>query len=76
MYRRRNVQNPEVLIKVLDGCASTGHVWGFFAAATNLGFTLSVDDTSTGDRRSYRNPPGNRAVAVTDSRAFAVCPLL
>lgn len=36
--------NPEFLIKVLDGCALTGHFWLFGAPTTTLGFRLEVED--------------------------------
>ncbi len=37
--------NPEALIKVLDGCALSQQFWVFGAAATTLGFDLTVVDT-------------------------------
>ena len=36
--------------------------------------TLTVTDTETGQTRSYDNPLGNCAPAVTDTSAFATCP--
>ena len=69
-----DAQNPEFLVKVLDGCAINGHYWVFFAATTNVGFDLTVTDTSTNQTRVYSNPDINPADAVTDTRAFATCP--
>ncbi len=37
--------NPEALVKVLDGCSLSQHFWVFGAAATTLGFDLTVVDT-------------------------------
>ena len=36
--------NPEMLLKVVDGCAVNGHWWVFGSAATDLGYTVYVDD--------------------------------
>ena len=65
--------NAEMLIKVLDGCPITNHFWVFFAATTDVEFTTTVVDTSTGMTQTYSNPLGQRANAVTDTSAFATC---
>ena len=67
-------QNPEILIKILDGCAVNGHYWVFYAATTNVGFELTVSDTATSTTRVYSNPDLNVAPAITDTLAFATCP--
>ncbi len=64
-------QNWEILIKVLDGCESNGHVWVYGAATTDLGYSIRVRDTVTGTIRRYGNEPGRPSPAVIDSRAFA-----
>jgi spore coat protein A, manganese oxidase len=40
--------NPELLVKVLDGCAINGHYWVYASAATNVGLNVTVTDTVTG----------------------------
>ena len=65
--------NLEMLVKVLDGCAVTGHHWVFAAAATNVEYTLTVTDTTTGAAAVYRNPLGRSSPAVTDTLALG-CP--
>ena len=67
-------RNPEVLVKVLDGCAVNDHIWVFYAATTNVGFELVVRDTLSGMERNYLNPDLMTAEAVTDTLAFALCP--
>ena len=69
-----NGDNWEMLLKVLDGCAVNDHYWVFFAATTNVGFTLTVTDTEAPAQKVYVNPLGHRADAVTDTAAFATCP--
>jgi len=66
--------NPEVLVKVLDGCSITNHYWVFFAATTTVGFELTVEDTLSGDVKVYTNPDLQAALPVTDTEAFATCP--
>ena len=43
-----NLENWEILIKVLDGCALNGHVWVYGASTTDLGYSIRVTDTVTG----------------------------
>jgi plastocyanin len=66
--------NIEMLIKVLDACTPFNHYWVFFAATTNVQFTISVTDTHTGDLKTYLNPPNQAAAPVQDTSAFATCP--
>lgn len=67
-------ENWEVLVKVLDGCATNGHFWVFAAATTNVEYTLRVEDALTGQVVSYFNPLGTSAAAVTDTTALDSCP--
>ncbi|HVS64897.1 MAG TPA: pectin acetylesterase-family hydrolase [Thermoanaerobaculia bacterium] len=62
--------NWEVLVKVLDTCAISDHYWVFAAATTNVAYTLRVTDPRTGATRTYRNPLGGFAAAITDTTAF------
>lgn len=67
-------ENWEMLIKVLDGCSVNNNYWVFFAATTNVEFTVTVTDTDTGRVKTYVNPQGVSADAVTDTSAFPTCP--
>jgi hypothetical protein len=62
--------NPEILVKVLDACAIGNHFWVFYAATTNVGFTLTVTDTKTDLVRSYSNTDLTPAPPVQDTAAF------
>jgi len=66
--------NPEMLVKVLDGCATNGKRWVFYAADTNVGLTTTVTDTATGVRAIYRNADRHPALPVEDTAAFACAP--
>jgi lysyl endopeptidase len=65
--------NPEMLIKVIDGCALTHTFWVFYAATTNVGFTVNVIDTVGLTQTSYTNPDLNAALPVQDTAALP-CP--
>lgn len=64
-------QNPEVLLKVLNGCTINNQFWVFFAATTNVEYTIVVTDTMTGRQRSFSNPQGRPAQPVQDTSAFS-----
>ena len=65
--------NPEILVKVLNGCAVNNKYWVFVTAGTNVAFTLHVLDTTASVTRLYSNPDGVAAAPVQDTAAFA-CP--
>ena len=65
--------NWELLVKVLDGCSLNDHFWVFSAATTNVEYRLRVTDTLTDTTRTYLNPLGQAADALTDISAFATC---
>jgi streptogramin lyase len=67
------LDNPEMLVKVIDGCALNSAHWAFLAATTNVGFTVTVIDTATGRQQTYANPDGHAAAPVEDTGAFT-CP--
>jgi hypothetical protein len=61
--------NVELVIKVLDGRAVNGKFWVFYGALSNVGYTLTVRDTQTGQVKTYVNPLNNLA-SVADTSAF------
>src|ERR1700720_1076312 len=63
--------NPEMLLKVLNACSISKQFWIFYAATTNVGFTVDVKDTRTGRTRTYTNRDGTAAPPVQDTAAFA-----
>ena len=69
-----DADNWEAMVKVLDGCGLNDHYWLFAATSTNVGYTLTVEDLLTGEQKTYSNPPGVSAAAITDTEALAVCP--
>jgi virginiamycin B lyase len=62
--------NPEMLIKVIDGCAVDNKYWVFYAATTNVGFTVTVTDTSDNKTVTYKNTDGVAAAPIQDTGAL------
>jgi subtilisin family serine protease len=58
--------NLELLVKMLD---FGGVIKLFYGELTNLGFTLTVTDTRTGETKTYRNTTGD--CGAIDQDAFA-----
>jgi len=70
----QNPNNLEFLLKIVNGCSLNNNYWVFFAATTDVEFTVTVVDTQNGMQKVYTNPLGQPADAVTDTAAFATCP--
>ena len=62
--------NPEMLLKVLDGCSLNDRFWIFYAATTNVGFTVTVTDMLAGGVKTYTNALGTAAPPVQDTAAL------
>lgn len=65
-----DITNPELLIKVLDGCDINGNYWVFWSAGTTVGLELEVRDLHTGQTVTYLDPDGTTAKPVTDTFAL------
>ncbi len=65
-----SIDNPELLVKVLDGCAINGHYWIFWSAGTTVGLEVTIDDTFSGSQAIYRNVDRTAAAPVADTFAF------
>ena len=74
LFYFQDTNNFELLLKVFDGCSINEHFWVFFAATTNVEFTVTVTDTQTGTTKQYFNPPGTLRQPIQDRSAFATCP--
>ena len=66
--------NPELLIKVLNGCGLNDRYWVFFSAGTDVGITLRVTDTVTGQQFVRTNPDGSPVPTVQDTGALPCNP--
>ena len=66
--------NPELVVKLLDGCSVNDRLWLFVGGLTDLAVELQVTDLETGRSRTYLNQPGEPFVPVFDLTTFASCP--
>ena len=62
-------QNPQVVVKILDGRSENGHYWIHISALTDAGFTVRVTDRVSGNTRDYVNSAG-QAVSTIDRTSF------
>lgn len=60
--------NVELTVKVLDGCALTGHAWIFLSGLTNLGVTVTVRNET--ESKTFTSPPGQPFETILDTRAL------
>ncbi len=65
-----SADNPELLVKVLDGCAINGHYWVLGSASTNVHFVLQISDSTTGTSWRHENVQDQLAPAFADTAAF------
>ncbi len=61
--------NVELVIKVVDGRAVNSRYWVFYGALSDVEYTITVTDASTGVVKTYSNPSGQLA-SVADTAAF------
>jgi hypothetical protein len=64
-----NSSNIELIVKVLDARGINQKFWVFFGALSNVEYTLTVTDSTTGVVKRYQNPSGQFA-SVGDTTAF------
>lgn len=65
-----SADNPELLIKVINGCALNSHYWVFLSAGTNVGLTITVTDTVTGQAWTRTNNDGTAVPTIQDTSAL------
>ena len=65
--------NVEVVVKVLDGCAINDRFWVFAGGLTDVEVELTVEDTLSGEIRTYRNDLGTPFEPIQDTDAFDTC---
>ncbi len=64
----------EFVFKMLDACSFSGSFWGFLSGTlTNLQTTFLVEDTLSGQTRTYSNGAGQIATGFQDTNFFQTC---
>ena len=77
-----SANNVEITLKVVDGRPVNGYFWAFYAALSDVAYTITITDTDTGAVKTYSNTQGNLAsvadvvafVGTTTSCTFTVTP--
>lgn len=64
-----SANNVEITLKVVDGRAFNGFFWAFYAALSDVAYTITITDTETGIVKTYSNSQGSLA-SVADVTAF------
>ncbi|HVS63119.1 MAG TPA: hypothetical protein VMT85_06395 [Thermoanaerobaculia bacterium] len=62
--------NPELFVKVLDGCEVNGRYWIFIAGLTNVEVSVAVFDQRNDYVPVYGNPLGRTFETVLDTEGF------
>ena len=68
-----NIENIELIVKILDGGPLNGNLWLFYGALTDVEYWITVKDTLTGESRVYYNPLGE-VCGAADFDAFVADP--
>ena len=61
--------NVELMVKVLDGRVINGKYWVFFGALTDVAYTITVTDLSSGAIKTYQGTQGHQS-SGNDTSAF------
>ena len=67
------LENTELVVKMLDATARNGHYWFFSGALSTVEYAIEVTDLATGEVRTYRNAPGE-LTGRADTLAFPAGP--
>lgn len=62
--------NPEMLLKILDGCLINNRFWLYVSAGTNVALTLRIHDLLLDTEKIYQNPDLNPAPPLQDVDAL------
>lgn len=71
--------NIELTVKVLNGCSMPGNAghgswWVFLSSGSTVEYTVTVTDTATGRKKTYKNALGESAPLIADTSAFSCSP--
>jgi PKD repeat protein len=71
-----NASNPEVIVKMVDASGIGQNYWVFYAALTDLNYTLAVKESATGRTKSYNDAKvGTTVCGKFDTAGFEFTPV-
>lgn len=65
--------NAELVVKILNACERSNHFWIYAAGLTNVQVELTVEDTWTGQTKSYSRSSGPLFAPIADTATFEGC---
>jgi hypothetical protein len=65
-----NQDNPEMVVKVLNGCSTNGYYWVFLSPASTVEYRITVHDVVTGQEKVYGKALNVVPRLIADTRAF------
>ncbi|MEO7794485.1 MAG: hypothetical protein ABIV06_06900, partial [Thermoanaerobaculia bacterium] len=68
-----NAQSNELIVKIIDGCSSTGSYWVFWRALSNVEIDLVIRNTATLQTLTYHNPLGYNSNGHLDIETIFHC---
>ncbi len=68
-----NSNNVEVILKVLNACSANNRFWVFIGGLTNVKVDIRIEDTVSGQIKTYSNRLGVNFQPIQDTGAFATC---
>jgi PKD repeat protein len=72
-----NAGNPEVIVKMVDASGIGQNYWVFYAALTDLNYTLAVKEAATGNTKSFNDARiGTTVCGKFDTSGFLSTPAL
>jgi PKD repeat protein len=70
-----NAGNPEVIVKMVDASGIGQNYWVFYAALTDLNYTLAVEEAATGNTKTYGDAKiGTTVCGKFDTSGFVFTP--
>jgi PKD repeat protein len=70
-----NAGNPEVIVKMVDASGIGQNYWVFYAALTDLNYTLAIEETATGNTKTYNDERiGATVCGKFDTSGFVFTP--
>lgn len=72
LFTVTNPNRADVVVEMFDRCAMNDHFWVGVGSTTSASFEVVIEDTLSGETRSFANP--GSGMAAVDIAAFATCP--
>ena len=72
LFTVANPNQADVVVELFDRCGMNDHFWVGVGSTTAVSFDVVIEDTLSGETRSFSNP--GRNMVMVDGAAFPTCP--